>query len=272
MQLGICAIVKHERPHLLEWLAFHKLMGVERVWLAINEDDPTDTLELIAPLIRSGFVVWAYMPGPAKQLAAYYWGRYEAEQLKCRWVAFIDADEFLMPRGEVTVCQALANCPDCAALAINWTMFGASGVVQRPEYVIEANVMRLPHNNGVNKHVKLVAKPERVIEFYDPHAAGFTNEGFAASPAGVKLEGQFQPFTEGPLLLHHYFLRSREDYYDKIERGRADIVIDKDHDHGRNWKYWEMIERDATVRDETALRFLPALKEELAQWQTQYHR
>ena len=272
MQLGLCAIVKNERPHLLEWLAFHKLVGVERVWLAINEDDPTLTLELLAPLIRAGYVVWQYLPGPAKQLKAYYWGRYEAERAKCHWVGFIDADEFLMPRGDVPIATALANAPECAAIGINWTMFGASGVVQRPEYVIETNLKRMPHNCGPNRHVKLIAKPERLVEFYDPHAAAYTHDGFAVSPAGEKIDGQFHPYTAGPILLHHYFLRSREDYYDKIERGRADIVIDKDHDHGRNWKYWEMIERDATVYDDTALRFLPALKEELTQWRTQYQR
>ena len=69
MQLSICAIFKNEAPYLREWVEFHRLVGVESIYLYQNrsEDDYQSALH---PFLNDGFVHlidWPYVPPAQKQ-------------------------------------------------------------------------------------------------------------------------------------------------------------------------------------------------------------
>jgi hypothetical protein len=97
--LAIAAVVKNEARDLREWLEFHRLVGVEHVFLYDNRSND-DTQEVLIPYIKSDFVTlipWAHFNSASSfQYQAY------AHALCCfgpgwRWMAIIDADEFLFP-------------------------------------------------------------------------------------------------------------------------------------------------------------------------------
>jgi len=52
-QLSITAIAKNESAYISEWLAFHKLIGIEKVFLYDN--DSTDNMrDILQPYIADG--------------------------------------------------------------------------------------------------------------------------------------------------------------------------------------------------------------------------
>ncbi len=94
-KIGVCAIFKDEAPYLLEWIAFHKMVGVD-LFVLYDNGSTDGGPELIR---RSSFarnvrlIEWSDRPG---QVSAYrhFHANYARE---FTWVAFIDLDEFIMP-------------------------------------------------------------------------------------------------------------------------------------------------------------------------------
>ena len=59
--LALVAIVKNEASYLDEWIEFHRLVGVEHIYLYDN-GSTDQTREVVAPYISQGFVTlmrWA---------------------------------------------------------------------------------------------------------------------------------------------------------------------------------------------------------------------
>ena len=99
-RLAIGAIVRNEGPYLLEWIAFHRVLGVDRFFIADNGS--TDDGGGAARRARRGRASCGHLPFPDRpgrrpQLPAYaaILRRHGAE---ADWIAFIDADEFLRAR------------------------------------------------------------------------------------------------------------------------------------------------------------------------------
>ncbi|WP_366916825.1 glycosyltransferase family 2 protein [uncultured Nitratireductor sp.] len=90
--------MKDEGPYLLEWIAYHRALGVSQFLIADNNS--TDgTGDLLRALQSTGFVElldYPETPGVPPQLPAYseLMERFGSE---ADWIAFIDADEFLLP-------------------------------------------------------------------------------------------------------------------------------------------------------------------------------
>ncbi|WP_164999630.1 glycosyltransferase family 2 protein [Salinicola tamaricis] len=94
-RLAMVAIVKNEHDYLPEWVAYHRMIGVEHFYIADNgSDDGTDLL--LASWQRLGLVTTCSWTPEDKAQTSWYahvletWGR-EAE-----FMAFLDADEFLV--------------------------------------------------------------------------------------------------------------------------------------------------------------------------------
>src|SRR4051794_21967531 len=91
--LAISAIYRWEADYLREWVAFHRLVGVERFFLYDNASEDAH-LEALAPFIEDGSVTvhpWPVFPGqPSANVHCL-----ERHAEDARWIAFIDVDEFL---------------------------------------------------------------------------------------------------------------------------------------------------------------------------------
>ena len=109
LRLAIGAIVKNEGPYLLEWIAYHRVLGVDRFFIADNGSDRRQRRRSSRPSTAAGIVrhlPFPDRPGERPQLPAYgeILRRHGAE---ADWIAFIDADEFLLPaRGRAERCAA----------------------------------------------------------------------------------------------------------------------------------------------------------------------
>ena len=94
--LAVVAILKNEAPYLKELLDYHLLAGVNHFYLYDNES-PDNQAEVAKPYVAAGLVDYFPFPGLKKQASAY---KNAVKRFKffSRYMAFIDADEFIYPK------------------------------------------------------------------------------------------------------------------------------------------------------------------------------
>ncbi|MBR0060195.1 MAG: glycosyltransferase family 92 protein, partial [Selenomonadaceae bacterium] len=93
--LAVVAIFKDEGKYLKEWLNYHLLAGVEHFYL-YNNDSSDDYAEVLAPYVKANVVTLTDFPGRLTMFPAYN-DAIEKFRFDCRYMAFIDLDEFIFP-------------------------------------------------------------------------------------------------------------------------------------------------------------------------------
>ena len=235
--LAVVAIMKNEAPYVREWLDYHLLAGVDHFYIYDNEDSDVQ-LKVLQPYIDRGVVTRIPYQGKARQYEAYN----EAVQnykFFCRYMTWIDADEFVFPKNNKTIVEVvdevLSGEPNTSALAVNIYNFG-SNYQESADYsrgVLERFTRRAPDewapplpstgSPGGNAHVSTIADPRKINFFYNSHFAVYF-EGFHAvnENGGIVPSFYNNPPTAAKIVMHHYISKSREEYFKKIDRGAAD--------------------------------------------------
>jgi hypothetical protein len=245
LKLAIAAIVKNELDSLNEWLAFHLAVGASHFLMADNESDD-GTYELLETLAQAGLVTLISVPsgdGPP-QLPAYH-KLLKKSPSDIDLVAFIDADEYLLPTGDHKVegdetpfplldwLNKQFASPEVGALALNWACFGSNGAKFRDDgLVIERFTQRANQSFGPNRHFKSVVRPTYVRAFENPHYVHLTR-GYYVNALGQPLEPRLDPqgqhkfglseqiVWEGARI-NHYLVKSVEEFVlGKSKRGSA---------------------------------------------------
>jgi hypothetical protein len=227
--LTVAACIKNEGPHLKEWLDFHRIVGVEHFYL-YNNNSTDNSREVLKPYIDTGVVTLNDCSMDACQLACYFHALYY-NRSEARWMAFIDADEFLFcPTGQ-SLPEFLSGFEQFPGVVAQWACFGSNGHDRRPAgFVIENYTRRAPLAAEAfepNKHVKSIVNPALAhCPSTNPHQ--FVTRG-NVPVVNEKREPNGSPFMVGKssserIRINHYFCRSREDFEQKIARGRADCA------------------------------------------------
>ena len=127
--LAIVAILKNEGSYLKEWLDYHLLAGVDHFYLYNNESSD-DYAKVLAPYIETNLVTLINFPGKVMQLTAYN-DAINCFRFFCRYMAFIDLDEFIFPRTGQSIVEVtdeiFSHDEKASGLAINWQHFGSNG-------------------------------------------------------------------------------------------------------------------------------------------------
>ena len=232
--LAICAIVKNEHDYLLEWIAYHRVVGVDH-FLIYNNSDPSDdgTTGLLSKLHGIGaveVVLWPDRPNwglpnevyVRPQIPAYYDG-IERLRNEAEWVAFIDVDEFLLPMKENDLPRTLMFYEQFGGVGANWRMFGFSGETKKRNVpVCQRFTMAASPENMVSQHVKCIARPAliREVGIHRP----FLNGGILVDEHGRELKHPYgfrYPVSYDLLRINHYYTKSQEEWLEKVARGRA---------------------------------------------------
>jgi hypothetical protein len=218
--LSICAIYRWEGPYLREWVAFHKLMGVEHFFLYDNRSDD-EHLEALAPYLSDGTVElteWPLFPGQVQA----YTDCIERHREDSRWIAFIDIDEFLFsPTGKL-LPEVLARYERWSGVGANRVTFSTSGHETPPPGLVVENYTRRIVVPGTRKTaIKSIVDPRRVAHALGPHHFEF-REGHLVDEAENPLEAQHSVTdTCDVLRVNHYFTRSEQERMAKLHRPRA---------------------------------------------------
>jgi hypothetical protein len=211
MNLGLVSIQRDRNPWIVEWLAFHLLVGFDRFYLYAHKtrDGMTDTLLKLAR--HYPIVVHAIEMDAQPQLAAYRhaWQSY-GHQLD--WLAFLDGDEFLLPMAHETVPQVLAawNDKPVSALAAYWCCYGGNAHVEEPQGLVMQNYPRHSRPDFLpNRHVKSIVRGGEAVDITGSHV--FHTPQGTVDELGRPITGGFMRELEPSwqtLRINHYAVQS----------------------------------------------------------------
>jgi len=173
-----------------------------------------------------------------------------------KWLAFVDTDEFLFSVTHHSLVDALQDYEPFAGLAVNWQVYGTSKISKIPtnELTIEHLTYKIHTDAEVNRHVKSVVRPERVLKFENPHSPiylpGYTQVDTNQRP----FDGPFSPSVLiDKFRINHYMVR--DDHY------LNEVKIPRRIKWGAMPPYYHLLNE---IEDEAIIPFIPFLKKRMS--------
>ncbi|WP_299591766.1 glycosyltransferase family 2 protein [uncultured Tateyamaria sp.] len=273
----IVGCMKNEAPYIVEWVAYHRAMGVDNFLIYTNgcEDGTSeilDRLQEMGVLQHRNNDNWK---GNSPQQYALNQSLKEPLIKNADWIIHIDVDEFMNVRtGNGTLQDFFDAVPDATNVAMTWRLFGHNGVTHlKDDFVIDQfdrcapKYCPKPHtvwgfktmfkNIGAYEKIschrpnKLDPKFAKKVHWVNGSGKDMTKEaaenGWRSSKKSIGYD---------LLQLNHYALRSAESFLIKRQRGRA---LHVDRSIGIN--YWIRMDW-SDFRDITIKRNLPRMRTE----------
>ncbi len=267
--VAVALIVKNEARHIGEWAEFHLRAGVRR-FLIYDNGSSDGTL----PILREVLPEAARTVVPWRQVFTDAWlGREIHNQVLAyahaasnfggafRWMAFIDADEFLVPKQAASIPEALAHLGEARNLSLPWHMFGRSGHPEAPAGGVLRNYLRRARDpmsdvRGV-RAFKVLVDPCHVTAVR-VHSMETDGSARSCNDAGVLAEEKERArpgfYSAAHLQLNHYYTRSEAELAAKI--GRGPNLVAKSPEYARKVRRTVAnIEADE-IEDRAALDYL----------------
>ena len=265
--VAVCAIMKNEADYVEEWLAFHILQGVSRFMLYDNNstDDSRARAKAFAQRAAIRVVPWPGRPESfdVTQRLAYSDGARRLAGV-ADYAAFIDLDEFLFATDYRPLGQALADFPaETAAIAVNQRVFGSASQLSASQGLVISRFTRAAAADHPEAYwFKTIARPGRIVGFDTVHSVVLGSGAYMLSdgrplPPRPGHPGQLNIVPDGALQLHHYILKSREEYERKKAKSADKNLKDRYTD-----EFFESRDRSINaVSDERLTRFAAPITE-----------
>ena len=179
------------------------------------------------------------------------------------WMAFVDADEFFEARKEgetlTSILREFGERDEIGALGVNWRLHSSANLTKRPDSmrkgftscVGDPEVLpldQLPDYKD-NRLIKSVVKTALFEKPLSPHMFKTKNGTHTVGEHGDKIEdgdGIRQPITRDRIALHHYTLKSREQFEEKTKSWSM-----------KGWEYWDHIEGLPQIHCEEMTKYDP---------------
>lgn len=265
----IVCTMKNEGPYLLEWIAYHRSIGVNGFIICSN--DCTDATNLMLNRLDAlGIINHFDNPqGPKMdpQRSAYGIAKRSGLMEKAEWAAVIDADEFInIHAGDHSLNALLAACPDADAISLNWKMFGSNGEARFSTDLVTKRFTQGSTNdkpeNGLVWGFKTLFKPA-VFDYMGVHRPRWLKHrelkpGMAkwVNGSGVDMGDKYyakgwrsgvESYGYALGQINHYAIKSREEFLLKRLRGTANSK-NKDRIDTGYWRKYDLNAcHDATI-------------------------
>jgi tetratricopeptide (TPR) repeat protein len=235
-RVALLTSVRNEGVWLPEWIAYHLALGFDKIVIYAN--DCTDSSDnLLKELDRFNYIKYIenkLSESDRPQFKAYFDAlNIDKVVVDYEWVMVLDADEFLVLHQDDNIHQFIRRFDDSIdAVAINWKIFGSSGHHSRTDdLVIQRFQQCSNYNNFRNGHIKSLARTKRILSFgvHIPIFAPGYNVFIYANQQPVNPCLGFDSYIDHSLAsIHHYVIKSYEEFLIKSERGVGDKPVDSD--------------------------------------------
>ncbi|MEX0285529.1 MAG: glycosyltransferase family 2 protein [Paracoccaceae bacterium] len=273
----IVGCMKNEAPYILEWVAYHRAIGVDNFLIYTNGcEDGTD--EILDRLQEMGVLEHRLnndWKGNSPQQYALNQSLKEPVIQQAEWIIHIDVDEFINVRtGDGTLDALFAEVPDATNIAMTWRLFGHNGVERlEDKFVIDQfdscapKYCPKPHTvwgfktmfKNIGAYGKISChRPNKLDEKFSDIVKWVNGSGRDITKETAERGWRNSKTTIGYDLvqLNHYALRSAESFLIKRQRGRA---LHVDRSIGLN--YWIRMDW-SDFQDVTIKRNVPRLRAE----------
>ena len=249
--LSVVAIMKNEAPYVKEWLDYHILAGVDHFYIYDNES-PDNLKEILKPYINAGIVTYIFYPGKAMQQPAYN-DAIQKFRFFCRYMAFVDGDEFILPKDNRSIVEVvdeiLANKKNAGGLVINWIFYG-SNFQEKADYSKGVLERFTRHNKNISRSIKTIANPRKVKFLFTPHYMVYFDGCHQIDENSLHWFPNSDYKISDKIIMNHYYHKSLEEYAKKASRG--DVAYGKDNWYSvKNFSH----EKDNEVFDDSILKY-----------------
>lgn len=279
----IVGCMKNEGPYILEWVAYHRAMGVDNFLIYTNgcEDGTSEILDRLQEL---GYVQhrnndeWK---GNSPQQHALNQSLKEDLIKNAEWIIHIDVDEFINVRcGDGRLSDFFTLVPDATNVAMTWRLFGHNDIQEfRDDLVIDQfdtcapKFCPKPHTawgfktmfKNIGAYEKISChRPNKLVDGFRDRVNWVNGSGLPMPSDVIDNGWRSSKKSVGYdlLQLNHYALRSAESFLVKRQRGRALHV-----DRSIGLSYW--VRMDWSVyRDVTIKRSIPRTRAQIAEMLT----
>jgi hypothetical protein len=277
-KIVLVTAMKNEGPFLLEWIAYHRAIGVSDFIVFTN--DCTDGTDALLDLLAARGIVEHYSnPFKEMNLKPQHAGFRAAEKMptvqNADWLMTADVDEFINVHvGDGHLHDLFTAVGDANMISCTWRLFGNSDLATYDDGFLLAQFTRCaaisaarPHqawgfktlyqNNGIFRKLG-VHRPKGLYGDAVPHLNWVNGSGKPMPKKEYRNGWRSTTDTIGYNLvsLNHYAVRSTESFLVKRDRGRVNHV---DRDQGS--AYWFRMNHN-TTEDHSIQRMIPALQAE----------
>ncbi len=259
--LAICTIAKNEARYIREWIEYHLLIGVEKIYVYDNGSED-DLAGACAPYPEVTLIDWPTREDQQQRAYRDYLERFSGD---VDWTAFIDADEFICHRSSESLTGFLAaHKPDHAGFELPWVIFDCNGHDRRPPGLVLENYTRA-HGIAPQQNVKSICQ------------SALVDRNNISSPHRFNYASDLRPVETAipDLCIFHYMLRSREDVYAKVVRGDAWSAETERKRLGNVERAVQSILTkydNADTEQRHMLQYVPKLKQRLSERTRRSHR
>ena len=221
--ISICAIIKDEDLYLNEWIEWHVNNGVEHFYLYDNCSSIPQQNFISSENMRYCTVIPFPITCGNPQLECYsqFLNDYGSES---KWVAIIDADEFIRVIDGTCLPDFLQQYEEHDALYVGWITYNADGQMSNNGLPVRERFKKtVAYQKGLPCG-KSIIRPEKVnrmsVHFPAPIWFGdqdVVDENFSY----IRSCAGYEP-TLNKIVIDHYFTKSWEEWQHKINRGTAD--------------------------------------------------
>ena len=262
-EVSICAIFKNEAPYLKEWIEYHKLIGVQHFYL-YNNNSEDEYMRILEPYIQAGTVTLQEFRENQAQLKAYA-DCITKQKKNTHWLAFIDIDEFIVPKQWDTLSDFLKGFANRPSVKLNWNVFGTSGLIERDldSLVIESffscwNKVDMVGKCILNNNFQIDIDYKKNKLFH--HAMWGKWHEIHLPPVNCFDHLCIDDFEwagtdEFPIIINHYFTKSYKEYI--LKSGKGDVFfLNNPHTSDYMWRH----ERRCMKADYSIRKYVLRLK------------
>jgi hypothetical protein len=234
-ELCVVTLFRNEANFLKEWIEYHHMLGVDH-FLLYNDRSTDHWEEVLEPYIQSHLVEvteWSLPPGtplfPTWQVMAYKDGLQRSKG-NTKWMAFIDIDEFILPKKNSTILECLDQLyPSASGVYMCWRNFGTGGVYLQPGEPILTRLTtasNLHHSRNASGKSLVKMEDVDIDQVWSPHqlvlkegAQYYNGSGKPLYFRGTDLQVDPQ-HTSDYIQVNHYVMRD-ENFYQTVRVPRA---------------------------------------------------
>jgi hypothetical protein len=247
--IAFCMAVKDQSQDLREFFIHHyHHIGIRRFYIMDDGSDPPLSSVADYGIPKSAISFHYYNASDhvgLMQLNIYnqcneWYGKNHT------WIGYFDADEFLEilspSESLLSILKGFEKNDAIGAFGPNWRMHTSSDLQTRPESTRKAFTTCIyddEENNGEgsdNKHVKSIVRTSKYKDAINPHMFNLKDGAHTVGEDGKYIEHWAfrQPITRNRVALHHYAVKSWEEYEAKMNRSNA-------MGHAKGMEFWDHV-------------------------------
>ena len=211
--LAIVSMMKNAAPYIEEWLEYHLLAGANHFFIYDN-DSEDNFAEVLKPYIDAGLVTYIFYPGLRQQMAAFN-EAIERYEFLCRYIAFVDDDEFIFPKSNRNIAEVtdeiLSLVNNAGGLEICYHSYGSSG--HKTADFNHGVLERFTHRAANElRGVKSILNPRKVDYMWTPHFAVYFDDFIRVNSQNIDATPNLNLKLADRIVMNHYQLKSLEEY------------------------------------------------------------